>query len=1333
VYWQVVGSGDEQQLVVQWNDVGFYGYPGADPITFQAVLNETDGSVRFNYLDLQTDIPFLNEGQGATVGVSGYTSSWAYQSFFVPTYDAPNQYVGTGRSTRIAELPQSSDVFAIDLEAGQSMTVSVTGLGYLYGLALELRDDGGNLLALGAYGTGFDAAIRDFVAPTTGTYFVSIRSETVADYSLLVTRDAAVDTEPNDGQFDAQSIGANGGAVGSLWGPFDSDWYRVTVAEGGSLDLAISVPAAGPGEFVNDLVPRLELTDEAGNSLGVVEGDGSMLSTGPLAAGTYFVAVTAAGAAGGEYVLSVTGASTSLPPFSVAFTLPYDGASIRGALTEYTIHFSDLILLTTLTADDVTFNGVPATAVTVAGGDTAVFAVPDGLPEGMITVSIAAGAISDVQGTLLDAFSGVVYTDLAPPRVIASSLQEGDVLAAGGLVVTITFSEAMSPYVYPYAAPLFGQWFGSYFEPVSIEFDATGTVATFTYADLPEDAYTLYLFSWAITDLAGFALDGEPAWPIPPNGTGDGYEYGDFFVNFVTDNDTQSFPQPLVAVPPTDSLILQTPSDSQGTIGFAGDTDTFTIDVDGGQTLTVLLKPGYSLLGTVELWGPGNTFIDSAVGAFWGGEVLLQTVPAAAAGSYSVVISSADGSLGSYAVGLTLNAALEEEPHGGASNNEPGTAQSIEGSFLPPAGDSQRGAVRGVSGDDDVYSFELAVGQSLTAGLAFDTPLTGVYGPRTDYYSYGVVDVALGDVNGDGIPDMVTASIWGWYIGVRLGVGDGSFGDESYAGSAYSPRDIQLEDVDSDGYLDVVVANYDGGYYGAGLSVFLGDGVGNFTTVLNFDVGYGTTAVAVGDVTGDGAPDLVATSDYDSTVKVLTNNGDRTFGAAVSYPVGAYPVDVALADMDGTSGLDIVTANNLGGYNNESLTILFNTGGGMFGPAVGFPAGLYNVALAVDDLNGDGAMDVVTIDSLSSASLYVLLNSGGGTLQSPAVYALDGLGGSSVAIGDVNGDGAPDVIAAAAYNATFTGSTISVFVNSNDGSGSFGASQSVEATYGTSDIDVGDVDSDGHLDLVAASASSSAVSVLLNVTAPTVLTLFAPDGTELPNPSTGTGEFDALLDGFVAPEAGTYSIRVSSPSVPRDYSLVVTRGAAGGGGGANGEESLSLSPLAVSSTAAFPRDTETALDVSRDGTVSPVDALMVINELNRGGFRRLSADGTDSVRKSAYDVNGDGYVSPADALQVINHIARRTVSDDVLRVSPPTGLATSIPMGGRADGRVAATLHENAFGSDLGLDESLTAIVVGGADDVSPATTESDVWDDADSAWLSDDLELAVSSLAGEE
>ena len=102
VYWQVLGAGDQQQLVVQWNDVGFYGY-SADPITFEAVLSE-DGSVQFNYRDLQTDVPYFNEGLNATVGISGYPDG-TYASLFLSTSDAPNQFVGTGRSTLIAQPP----------------------------------------------------------------------------------------------------------------------------------------------------------------------------------------------------------------------------------------------------------------------------------------------------------------------------------------------------------------------------------------------------------------------------------------------------------------------------------------------------------------------------------------------------------------------------------------------------------------------------------------------------------------------------------------------------------------------------------------------------------------------------------------------------------------------------------------------------------------------------------------------------------------------------------------------------------------------------------------------------------------------------------------------------------------------------------------------------------------------------------------------------------------------------------------------------------------------------------------------------------------------------
>ena len=105
VYWQVFGTGDQQTLVVQWDNVGFCCYHGYDPITFEAVLSEADGSVRFNYLDLQTDISSANEGLNSTVGVQGYSPSGNYNSLFLPTFDAPNEFVGTGRSTQIASLP----------------------------------------------------------------------------------------------------------------------------------------------------------------------------------------------------------------------------------------------------------------------------------------------------------------------------------------------------------------------------------------------------------------------------------------------------------------------------------------------------------------------------------------------------------------------------------------------------------------------------------------------------------------------------------------------------------------------------------------------------------------------------------------------------------------------------------------------------------------------------------------------------------------------------------------------------------------------------------------------------------------------------------------------------------------------------------------------------------------------------------------------------------------------------------------------------------------------------------------------------------------------------
>ena len=108
------GRGDDQRLVIQWNDVDFIGSRGVDHITFQAVLSEADGSIQFNYLDLATADDFRSEGASATVGIKkpaprgrigcccrstrGRTSSWG-----------PARARGSSRSRRLpTSIPSHS-------------------------------------------------------------------------------------------------------------------------------------------------------------------------------------------------------------------------------------------------------------------------------------------------------------------------------------------------------------------------------------------------------------------------------------------------------------------------------------------------------------------------------------------------------------------------------------------------------------------------------------------------------------------------------------------------------------------------------------------------------------------------------------------------------------------------------------------------------------------------------------------------------------------------------------------------------------------------------------------------------------------------------------------------------------------------------------------------------------------------------------------------------------------------------------------------------------------------------------------------------------------------
>src|SRR5262249_52971636 len=260
---------------------------------------------------------------------------------------------------------------------------------------------------------------------------------------------------------------------------------------------------------------------------------------------------------------------------------------------------------------EVELAGVSDTGLTVVDGDTVTFSLPGGLAQGTHTVTLAAGAISNVQNTPLQAFTGTFIFDNIAPRATATSIAPGAVVPPGSLSYQVTFSEQMlASNLSSDDFSLRGNARAVNYSASSFSFNPSGTVLTLNYAGLPDDNYTLTLVSGAsggtnFTDLTGNALDGEFSGSFP---SGHGTAGGNFVSGFTMDPGTEASPTPLTAEAPLGSLIYD-PTLTR-VIAFAGDTDSFPLAVDSGQTITVLVPPGsVSLRPTVEVRDPSNAVI----------------------------------------------------------------------------------------------------------------------------------------------------------------------------------------------------------------------------------------------------------------------------------------------------------------------------------------------------------------------------------------------------------------------------------------------------------------------------------------------------------------------------------------------------------------------------------------------------------------------------------------------------------------------------------------------------------------------------------------------------
>ncbi len=340
--------------------------------------------------------------------------------------------------------------------------------------------------------------------------------------------------------------------------------------------------------------------------------------------------------------------------------------------------------------------------------------------------------------------------------------------------------------------------------------------------------------------------------------------------------------------------------------------------------------------------------------------------------------------------------------------------------------------------------------------------------------------VAIADFNRDGKPDLAVANNGSGDVTVLLGDGKGGFGPA--AGSPFpagkNPNDIAVGDFDGNGTLDLAFPNHDT----HGVTVLLGDGKGGFRPAAGSPFPVGSRphphGIATGDFNGDRRLDLAVESWGDNAIEVLFGNGKGGFASpGRRFAVGRMPYQrLRSADVNRDGKPDLLTTNFEGG----SVSVLLGDGKGGFTNAPGspFPAGRSPFCQAIADVNGDGKLDVVIggfsghPEDPSADGVSVLLGDGAGGFRLLAGSPFEaGRTPVSVAVGDLNGDGVPEIAAA-----NMAGDTATIL--SRGPNGRYLKTATIPAS-GAEAVAIGDLNHDGRGDLVIAALKSNEVLVVL--------------------------------------------------------------------------------------------------------------------------------------------------------------------------------------------------------------------------------------------------------------
>jgi hypothetical protein len=321
--------------------------------------------------------------------------------------------------------------------------------------------------------------------------------------------------------------------------------------------------------------------------------------------------------------------------------------------------------------------------------------------------------------------------------------------------------------------------------------------------------------------------------------------------------------------------------------------------------------------------------------------------------------------------------------------------------------------------------------------------------------------------------------------------------DDDYDFPCYdTPNSVAVIDMNGDGLQDIVFAatRIDGHYPNPGLAgVVLQNAspVGSFARSVDRAVGFNPSTLAVGNLDGASGPDVVVANANSGTISVLLHDAaiaNAQLQSANNINVGGIPYDVAVGDLNNDGLPDIAVAD--ASSRNNALIVRRGATPGSFDAAAPIAVGNPTTAVAIGDLNGDGRADlaVASIASGGAGTVSVFFQS---TITAGAFSGrFDVAAGTeplALRIGDLNNDGRPDLVVAnegPGSNGTGTAG-VSVMLQSATTAGQFHAPTTYATARGSVAVAVGDLNNDGFVDLAVASTGGSSrgtVSVLLQDT-----------------------------------------------------------------------------------------------------------------------------------------------------------------------------------------------------------------------------------------------------------